>query len=218
MAYTRWNESGNYIYGGTDHVSFNGINIDDDEIDVFIYKLYERQRSGGDEFWERYEHGVRVIINFQKGIRVRKYTKHAPDDLKTIVAAIDVLAEEILQKIDTPVIYGDTTKSCCTYYAAFPTGYENTDKPIGYCGVVDTEDCLLLNTIGVRHGFRGKGVARSLLAEAKALCRWEYGYEKIRVAVNRQNSVAIAAFQKMGFMAVDDYTMELVVPSASEGG
>ena len=49
MAYTRCSESGHYIYGGADYVDFNGTMIPDDEIDVFLYKLFVLRSKGDDE-------------------------------------------------------------------------------------------------------------------------------------------------------------------------
>jgi len=40
MAYTRYTESGHYIYGGADYVDFDGVAVPDDEVDVFIYTLF----------------------------------------------------------------------------------------------------------------------------------------------------------------------------------
>ena len=77
MAYTRYNESGHYIFGGNDYVEFTGTVVDDDEADVFIYKLFGCTKDGNEEFWERYYHGSRVIDNFQKGIEVKKHNKHS---------------------------------------------------------------------------------------------------------------------------------------------
>ena len=59
MAYTRYNESGHYIFGGNDYVDFTGTVVDDDAVDVFIYKLYGYLKDGDEEFWERYHHGSR---------------------------------------------------------------------------------------------------------------------------------------------------------------
>jgi len=54
MSYTRYHESGHYIFGGNDYVDFNGRAVPDDEIDVFIYKLYGYLKDGDEEFWERF--------------------------------------------------------------------------------------------------------------------------------------------------------------------
>ena len=77
MAYTRYTESGHYIFGGVDDVNFNGTTVSDDEMDVFIYKLFVEKSGGGEEFWERFHHGRRVIDNFKKGIEIKKCYKHS---------------------------------------------------------------------------------------------------------------------------------------------
>ena len=92
------------------------------------------------------------------------------------------------------------------------------------------EDYILLSKLYIHHDFRGKGVAWSLFDEAAALCRWEYGYTKIRLTVNKNNDTAIAAYHKMGFKTIDsvkvdvgegffmdDHVMEITLPPAWHG-
>jgi len=98
MSYTRWHESGHYVFGGEDYVDFDGTPIDDDAVDVFLYKLYEVRGGADDEFWQRYAHGNRVIDNFLKGYRIQRITKHF-DHLDEGAAVIAALAGEIWREI-----------------------------------------------------------------------------------------------------------------------
>ena len=61
MAYARWNECKWYIYGTQEGIKFNDMFIPDEAIDIFIYKLYDEKNNGGEDFWERYNHGKGII-------------------------------------------------------------------------------------------------------------------------------------------------------------
>jgi len=224
MAYTRWNESGHYIYGGAGYVDFNGIAVPDDEVDIFIYRLFSERGESGDEFQERYDHGKRVAENFQKGIRIRKLWKHAPDDLETYASAIAVLADEIWREHYTPIIgvaqvdymlakfqsaeqvFSDIRNNGYTYFIAKDT---KEDRSAGYCAVVPQDDYLFLSKIYVHRDYRGKGIAWSFLGEIIALCRWEYGFNIIRLTVNKHNAVAIAAYRQIGFTIIDSVKTDI---------
>ena len=223
MSYTRYHESGHYIFGGVDYVDFNGKPIPDDEVDVFIYKLYDYLKDGDKEFWERYHHGSRIIDNFQKGIHIRKFTKHAYN-LESDAAAIAVLASEIWREHYTPIIGEQqveymltkfqSAKQICedikrNDYIYFTAEDIKSGELIGYCATQPKEDYLLLSKIYVRKDYRGRGVARSFLDEVTALCRWEYSFEKIRLTVNKYNDGSIAAYKKMGFEIIDSVETDI---------
>ena len=244
MAYTRWSESGHYIFGGVDCVDFSGVAVPDDEVDVFIYKLFGERNDADDEFWERYNHGRRVIGNFQKGIRIQKLRQHISDDVETHAAAIAALADEVWREHLTPIIgaaqvdymlakfqsaeqiYADIKKGNYTYFTARDT---KKGRLLGYCAIVPHEEYLSLCKLFVHSDFRNKGISRSFLDEAIALCQFECGFEKICLTVNKRNDSAIAAYQKMCFeitgsvkidigggFFMDDYVMELVLPKAEQ--
>jgi ribosomal protein S18 acetylase RimI-like enzyme len=223
MAYTRWPESGHYIYGGVDYVDFNGVVVNDDAVDVFIYKLFSERGSDGDEFMNRCNHGKRIIENFLKGIRVKKLTKHTPD-LEKHTAAIATLADEIWHEHFTPIIgaaqvdymlakyqtaeriYSAIRKEDYTYFTAKDI---DQDRLLGYCGVAPRENYMLLSKLYIHREFRGKGVARCFMEEATAMCQKEYGFDKIRLTVNKHNESAIDVYKKIGFTVIDSVKADI---------
>ena len=78
----------------------------------------------------------------------------------------------------------------------------------GYCACQPKEDYLLLSKMYVRKVFRGTGVSRIFLVEAAALCQ-QRGLNKIRLTVNKYNSSAIMAYQKMGFETIDSVKVDI---------
>ena len=242
MAYTRWKESGHYIFGGAGCVDFNGVAVSDDEVDVFIHKLFGERGDASDEFRERYDHGKRIIDNFLNGIRLQKLWKHAPTDLETHAKAVAILAYEIWREHYTPIIgtaqvdymlakfqsaeriFADICESGYTYFTAKDV---KKDRLTGYCAIVPQDGYLFLSKIYVHGDFRGKGIARSFLNEIITMCRREYGFDKIRLTVNKQNVSSIAVYEKIGFTIaesvktdigggffMDDYVMELALAQA----
>jgi len=171
-------------------------------------------------------------------IKIRKYHKHS-DSLAPTTTAIAILADEIWREHYTPIIgaaqvfymlekfqsaeqiWADIRSNGYTYFTATQIKH---NKPIGYAACQPKEDYLLLSKIYVHKDYRGEGVARSFLEEATALCREGYGFDKIRLTVNKHNDNSIVAYHKMGFKTVasvktdigegyfmDDYVMELRV-------
>ena len=67
MAYSRWTECAWFIFGcdETDGVMFQGPEgnafVPGDAIDIFIYKLFDETVGGGQDFWDRYARGKRLI-------------------------------------------------------------------------------------------------------------------------------------------------------------
>lgn len=62
MSYTRPSEGGYYIYGTGDGVQFTNAYINNDELDVFLYKLSLRKT----EMPYRINNGKDIISSFQK--------------------------------------------------------------------------------------------------------------------------------------------------------
>ena len=186
----------------------------------------------------------------KKSIGIWKYDKHS-DDLKLIATAIAALAGEIWREHYTPIIgaeqvdymlekyqsaeriFEDIIRGEFVYYTATGNhnlgtnggnGANNINGLIGYCACQPQKCYLLLSKLYVQKDNRGRGVARGFLEEAIALCRNEFGFDKIRLTVNKYNDGSIAVYRKMGFTKIDsvktdigggyfmdDYVMELCV-------
>jgi len=218
MSYTRVGESGRYIWCGGNYANFGIEVVVDEDIDVFLYKLF---KTRPDEFWQRYHHGSRIIENYSgKKIGVYRYDRSTEDKMP-VATVISEIAGEIWRDHFTPIIgeaqveymldkfqsaeqiCTDMDKNNFIYFIAKCEKSHSEGTPLGYCAVVPRDDHLFLSKMYVKNEHRGRGIAHSFLAEADALCRLEYGLNKIRLVVNKHNSGVIAAYQKMGFEIVD---------------
>jgi ribosomal protein S18 acetylase RimI-like enzyme len=96
-------------------------------------------------------------------------------------------------------------------------------EAVGYASCQPRGEHLFLSKLYVRNGFRKQGLARRFLNAATSLSR-EYGLDKIRLTVNKNNADSIAAYGKLGFKIIDaavsdigggfvmdDYIMELTI-------
>ncbi|MFW5829143.1 MAG: GNAT family N-acetyltransferase [Planctomycetota bacterium] len=99
--------------------------------------------------------------------------------------------------------------------------YDGT--PVGYCAWQVQTACLFLSKLYVLDGFRGRGLARRVL-QAAVQAAHHHGLVRIALTVNRHNTVAIAAYERMGFrihrqvcadigggFVMDDHEMELLL-------
>lgn len=68
MSYAKPLETGTYIYSDGEYVNFNLTQVPEDDIDIFLYKIYTTRRK---EFNQRLKHGKKLIeqnkILSQKG-------------------------------------------------------------------------------------------------------------------------------------------------------
>ena len=164
-----------------------------------------------------------AYTNFQKDIIIQKITKHS-DDLKTKAPAIAALADEIWREHYTPIIgeaqveymlakFQSADQICedVTHndYIYFTAQHIKNDKLVGYCASQPKEEYLFLSKIYVQKDYRGQGIARSFLDEVIALCKYEYGFGKIRLTVNKHNNNSIAAYNKMGFETIDSVKTDI---------
>ena len=62
MAYTRWNESGYYIFDDQTGIVFEDKHITNELVDIFIYNLCFDMK----DLLERYKHGKELTIEFLK--------------------------------------------------------------------------------------------------------------------------------------------------------
>ena len=174
----------------------------------------------------------------EKGIEIKKYHRHS-DEVESAASAVAALADEIWREHYTPIIGIEQVEYMLSKfqsaeqihadiknddYIYFTAKHIKHDKLVGYAACKPEENYLLLSKIYVLKDYRRNGFSRSFLDEAIALCRWEYGFDRIRLTVNKNNSGAIAAYQKMGFETIDavktdigegffmdDYIMELPI-------
>lgn len=97
---------------------------------------------------------------------------------------------------------------------------------IGYIAVEPRGDELFLSKIYVKSGRRGKGYGRKAVQYAEMLAQ-ERGLRRIVLTVNKNNVIAIKAYEKTGFrnigslvqeigsgFVMDDYKMEKAVSAA----
>ncbi len=101
----------------------------------------------------------------------------------------------------------------------------HNDKGIGYFAIIPCREdqSLFLSKFYISKEFRGRGIARACLSYMENICR-EYGLNSIWLTVNKYNSTAIKAYQRLGFNKVgeliqdigngfimDDYKMKKIV-------
>jgi RimJ/RimL family protein N-acetyltransferase len=171
-----------------------------------------------------------------EGVRIHRIYNDT-DGLDSNAAAISALAGEIWREHYTPLIgeaqvaymlekfqspeqiAADIKSHDYTYFTAESV---KPEELVGYCACQPRQDHLFLSKIYVHTDHRGKGISRSFLEEAIALCHWEYEFDRIRLTVNKYNNTAITVYQKWGFTVadsvktdigegffMDDYIMEL---------
>lgn len=90
--------------------------------------------------------------------------------------------------------------------AVFDDGYRYylltlNEQPIGYCGVCPEREHnrLFLSKLYIKREHRGKGFARKLMDQVVLYAK-ELDLEQIRLTVNKQNQLAINAYQALGFI------------------
>jgi RimJ/RimL family protein N-acetyltransferase len=199
MSYTRYSESGHYIYGGNDYVDFNGVVLE--RINKYNYELEGKTRAVATlaaEIWR--EHFTPIIGAEQVEYMLDKFQS----------------AERI---------YEDIKKNAYTYFIA---RHIKEDKLVGYCAVCPKENHLFLSKLYVHKDFRRLGIAHCFRDTAATYCRLECGFDRIRLTVNKYNDSSIQVYQKWGFeilesvktdigggFFMDDYVMEWVVPQVT---
>lgn len=129
---------------------------------------------------------------------------------KKSLAIIDALAGEIWREHYTPIIGKeqvaymlDKFQSLAAMEKQLANGmayylvYFGT-TPCGYLGIERRGEALFLSKIYLLRYFRGRGLGNRMMSfvEERAL---ELGCDRIQLTVNRHNSTAIKAYEKMGF-------------------
>ena len=82
------------------------------------------------------------------------------------------------------------------------------EKPAGYFCINQNKTALFLSKLYVLNALRGKGIGKAamLYIEQKALSN---GYAKISLTVNKYNSFAIKAYEKMGFKNIKPVVQDI---------
>lgn len=78
----------------------------------------------------------------------------------------------------------------------------------GYFAVAPAADHLFLSKLYVAAEFRGRGLARLALDQARALAQG-LGLGRIELTVNRRNAAAIAAYRRLGFAVAGELVTEI---------
>ncbi len=102
---------------------------------------------------------------------------------------------------------------------------EREAELIGYCGVQPQGDRLFLSKLYLKKEWRGKGYAGQAFRYLYRIAK-EHNLTAVWLTVNRNNEIAIHAYEKQGFETVseqktdigqgfymDDYVMEKEIPS-----
>ena len=100
---------------------------------------------------------------------------------------------------------------------------QHQHRPVGYIGLQRQDDTLFLSKLYVMEIARGKGLAKKGVEFSRSFAR-DHDLSRLILTVNRNNSVAIAAYERMGFTRtgeqvtdigegyeMDDFVFELTV-------
>ncbi|HSV43118.1 MAG TPA: GNAT family N-acetyltransferase [Candidatus Bathyarchaeia archaeon] len=94
------------------------------------------------------------------------------------------------------------------------TGYRyylvclNPDAAVGYFAVVPRHPDLFLSKFYISPSYRGQGYGRQVFLYIEELAR-TFQCTRISLNVNKQNSVSIAIYQKMGFRILEDIVQDI---------
>ena len=154
---------------------------------------------------------------------------------KEQIAIVAALAEEIWHEHFTPIIgksqveymlemfqseqaIGEQVKSGFLYYLV-----KTNNRDVGYFGVYQTDEGLLLSKFYIRSSERGKGLGRRAMIFIESLAK-QRNVTRIILTVNKYNSDTIEAYKKLGFQItesivqdigngfiMDDYRMEKAI-------
>lgn len=154
---------------------------------------------------------------------------------KEQIASVAALAEEIWHEHFTPIIgksqveymlemfqseqaIGEQVKNGFLYYLV-----KTNNRDVGYFGVYQTDEGLLLSKFYIRSSERGKGLGRRAMIFIESLAK-ERNVTRIILTVNKYNTDTIEAYKKLGFQItesivqdigngfiMDDYRMEKAI-------
>ena len=156
------------------------------------------------------------------------------------IEAVEALAKEIWTEHYTPIIGREQVEYMLARFQSelaiseqIADGYlyfliEDMGQFIGYISVQPKDGELFLSKIYVRSSSRGMGHGRKAIDFAEELAR-EQGAGKIVLTVNKKNTLALKAYEAIGFRKIeaivqdigggfvmDDYRMELEIEARSK--
>lgn len=85
---------------------------------------------------------------------------------------------------------------------------QNNSKPVGYFAFQKQGASLFLSKLYVRSTARGKGIGKCAISFLEKRAN-EMGVSKIRLTVNRYNTLAIKAYIRMGFLIVEAIVQDI---------
>ncbi len=101
--------------------------------------------------------------------------------------------------------------------------FKNGERSVGYMGIETKEGLLFLSKLYINAADRNRGYAREALVFLEELAR-QKGLQSITLTVNKNNTLAIASYEKLGFtnqgsivqsigngFVMDDFIMEKTV-------
>ena len=125
----------------------------------------------------------------------------------------------MLEKFQSISALNDQIENQKYYYFMIFNNLELT----GYIGLQDQKDTLFLSKIYLTDEVRGKGIGKMAVDFCVDFAR-KNSYSRIELTVNKNNVVAITAYQKIGFKKInaivtdigggyvmDDYVFEMIV-------
>ncbi len=82
------------------------------------------------------------------------------------------------------------------------------EKPVGYLSFTKKDNSLFLSKIYVQSSVRGKGIGKFMIEflQQKAI---KLNLESISLTVNKQNTIAIKAYEKMGFDKIESLVVNI---------
>ena len=172
---------------------------------------------------------VLLVLNRPGQVKRIMFTKVAT---KEHIEAVEALAKEIWTEHYTPIIGREQVEYMLARFQSaqaiaeqIAKGYlyfllEEKGRCIGYLSVLTQERELFLSKIYVRSSCRGTGHGRKAIRFVEKLAK-ERGLDKVCLTVNKNNTLAIKAYEAMGFRKIeslvqdigsgfvmDDYSME----------
>jgi ribosomal protein S18 acetylase RimI-like enzyme len=136
------------------------------------------------------------------------------------IEAVETLAKEIWIGHYTPIIGREQVEYMLSRFQSaqaiaeqIADGYlyfliEDLGQFIGYISVQPREGELFLSKIYVRSSDRGKGYGRKAVRFVEELAK-EQGAGKIVLTVNKNNTLAIKAYEAMGFTKVEAIVQDI---------